>query len=305
MKTYEIPTEGEMVELSAISIDSGTQPRETHQNTVNHYADLLSNGTKFPPVVLFHDGKKKHLASGFHRYFAHRQNGLTEIEAVIIKGTLRDAQWFAMGSNTHGRPLTTDERQNNIRRALLDAEWGKLSDRDLASHLDCSKTTILRARQALEGEGKLDKTKVVWSKDEDGNIVKAKIKDEKLETKTFKEETAQESKTIEQEIDEVKMMPPAPLDEREQQLQEAADTINQLETENQRLKDIVATGQWDASDIEKMDVEETIKELREKVMILEMENKTLRNSRDMYQNRNAELVSMVKGLQAKLKKLGS
>jgi DNA-binding transcriptional regulator YhcF (GntR family) len=299
MKTYEIPSEGEMVQLSAISTTSGTQPRQTHQETVNHYADLLSNGTKFPPVIVFNDGKKKHLASGFHRYFAHRQNGLTEIEAVIIKGTLRDAQWFAMGSNAHGRPLTAQERQTNIRRALLDAEWGQLSDRDLASHLDCSKTTILRARQALEGEGKLEKTNVVWSKDDEGKIVKTKVKKDE----TPKKETTEE--TIEQEIEAVKMMPEAPLDEREQELQEAADTINQLETENQRLKDIVATAQWDASDIEKMDVEETLKDLREKIKLLEMENKSLRSSRDMYQNRNAELISLVKSLQAKLKKLGA
>ena len=39
------------------------------------------------------------------------------------------------------------------------------------------------------------------------------------------------------------------------------------------------------------------------IRVLEIEIKTLRESRDMFQNRNAELMRTVKGLQAKQKKL--
>jgi len=78
--------------------------------------------------------------------------------------------------------------------------------------------------------------------------------------------------------------------------------VNALSTENQRLRDAIAVGQWEATDIEKIDAEETIKELREQIRLLEIDNRALRDSRDMFQNRNAELMKMVKSLQAKLKK---
>jgi chromosome segregation ATPase len=83
-----------------------------------------------------------------------------------------------------------------------------------------------------------------------------------------------------------------------------ANTVNELAEENQKLKDAIAIGAWDATDIEKEDAEETITVLREQIRVMEIEVKTLRESRDMFQSRNAELMQTVKSLQAKLKKLG-
>jgi hypothetical protein len=79
--------------------------------------------------------------------------------------------------------------------------------------------------------------------------------------------------------------------------------VELLSAENQRLKDAIAVGQWDATDIEKIDAQETINELREQIRLLEIDNRALRDSRDMFQNRNAELMQLVKSLQSKLKKL--
>ncbi len=62
-------------------------------------------------------------------------------------------------------------------------------------------------------------------------------------------------------------------------------------------------GQWDASEIEKIDVQDTLAELREQIRVLEIDNHALRDSRDMFQNRNADLMKTVKALQSKLKKL--
>ena len=50
-------------------------------------------------------------------------------------------------------------------------------------------------------------------------------------------------------------------------------------------------------------MQDTITELREQIRIMEIDNHALRDSRDMFQNRNAELMKSVKVLQAKLKKL--
>ena len=97
--------------------------------------------------------------------------------------------------------------------------------------------------------------------------------------------------------------PPPEEDAEDHRVQELVETINEVNAENQRLKDAIALGQWDASDIEKMDAEETIAQLREQIRVLEIDNHALRDSRDMFQNRNAELMKTVKSLQAKLKKL--
>jgi FtsZ-binding cell division protein ZapB len=82
-----------------------------------------------------------------------------------------------------------------------------------------------------------------------------------------------------------------------------AEIANSLSQENTILKDQIAIGQWDATDIEKIDIQETVTELRKQIHVLEIENRTLRDSRDMYQNRNAELMGTIKSLQSKLKKL--
>ena len=95
---------------------------------------------------------------------------------------------------------------------------------------------------------------------------------------------------------------PAP--EFEDKILELTDTVTQLHEENTLLKDKIALGQWDATEIEKIDAEELIADLRNQIKLLEMENKSLRDSRDMYQNRNSELMRTVKALTAKLKKAG-
>ena len=98
--------------------------------------------------------------------------------------------------------------------------------------------------------------------------------------------------------------PPTPHNQAEDdKLSELTETISTLSSENQTLKDKIAVGQWDASDIEKVDIQDVVLELRENIRVLEIDNKALRESRDMYQNRNAEMIRTISGLQAKLKKL--
>jgi prefoldin subunit 5 len=91
--------------------------------------------------------------------------------------------------------------------------------------------------------------------------------------------------------------------ELNEKIDELSQTINMLADENTVMRDKIAIGQWDASEIEKIDAEQTIKDLREQIRILEADNKAMRQSRDMFQNRNSELMKTVKSLQNKLKKL--
>jgi chromosome segregation ATPase len=87
-----------------------------------------------------------------------------------------------------------------------------------------------------------------------------------------------------------------------EEIKQLEDLVGDLSDENQKLKDTIAIQSWDATDIEKEDIQETVKELRERIAILERENNSLRSSRDMYMNQAAELQRINKKLQAALKR---
>lgn len=78
-------------------------------------------------------------------------------------------------------------------------------------------------------------------------------------------------------------------DPRDDMLKELADTIQSLIEENTLLRDKNLIGQWNATEIEKIDVTETLEELRRKNSLLEKENISLVGDRNWYQNRAAEI----------------
>jgi len=89
----------------------------------------------------------------------------------------------------------------------------------------------------------------------------------------------------------------------EDRIRELTDVINELSEENKNLMQIIATQRWDASDIEKDWIEEELKKLQKENELLKIDNKSLRYSRDMFQSRNAELITSLNALTKKLKKL--
>jgi len=86
-------------------------------------------------------------------------------------------------------------------------------------------------------------------------------------------------------------------------IRELTDVINELSEENRSLTEIIAAQLWDASDIERDWIQEELKELRKENELLKIDNKSLRYSRDMFQNRNAELTASLNSYAKKLKKL--
>lgn len=261
--------------LDVIRLDGDTQPREQiNQERVDLYAEDMVSGDKFPPVTVHHDGSRYWLSSGFHRYFATKKAGHVSIECEIITGTLQDAQIYACGANARGvlTPSPNDIRRSVLR--LLNLEPSKTwTNAQIARHVGCSKVTVGRVRSTLEPQASTQRT----YQRKDGTTVT--VDAAKLASKK-----------------------PSIKPEPDDKVQELADTINHLEEENKRLRDAVAVGQWEATEIEKIDAKETIEELREQIRQLEIDNAALRDSRDMFQNRNAELMKTVKSLQAKLKK---
>ena len=63
-----------------------------------------------------------------------------------------------------------------------------------------------------------------------------------------------------------------------------------LNDENTQLKDIIASQQWNATEFEKDYILHEITELRKQVLVLEKSEQSAIASRDMFQDRNAELL---------------
>ena len=273
------------IKLSFITIDAGTQARQKiNQDVVNEYAQLLTEGAVFPPIVVF--GEKNILADGWHRFFAHRAAGIKEIEIDSREGDVRDAIFYGFGANkSRGLQMNQEDTRSIIGRLLMDNEWAKLGDRKIADHVGVSSTTVLRLRQAMEGAGQLIKqtTKTVVRNGKEFEV-DVSVNQQKEEP-TIASAVTNESHP--QDLQEIK---------------ELSDMVNDLSEEYQKLKDTIAIGAWDATDIEKEDIQETVKELRERIAILERENNSLRSSRDMYMNQAAELQRINKKLQAALKR---
>ena len=274
--------------LLNIRTDGGTQPRlELDQNLVKEYAEVMREGVVFPPVEVFHDGSEYWLVDGFHRYFGYKANGLTSIEAIVHTGTLREAQFYAWkANNKHGNRLKAEDIRAILRIMLTDEEYSKWSNNHIAKELDISSMTVGRVRVAMQEEAKTPAQTTVTYVDKHGNTTTMKT-DKKKKAKTTKPDVT----TANPEVKEL-----------EQKVKELATTVNTLAEENTVMRDKIAVGQWDASEIEKIDAEETIKNLREQIRVLEIDNKSMRESRDIYQNENAEMMRTIKSLKAKLKK---
>ena len=277
--------------LLNIRTDGGTQPRlELDQNLVKEYAEVMREGVVFPPVEVFHDGSEYWLVDGFHRYFGYKANGLTSIEAIVHTGTLREAQFYAWkANNKHGNRLKPEDIRAIIRIMLTDEEYSKWSNNHIAKELDISSMTVGRVRVAMQEESKTPAQTTVTYVDKHGNTTTMKT-DKKKKATTQRPTTKPDVTTAN------------PVTELEQKVKELATTVNTLAEENTVMRDKIAIGQWDASEIEKIDAEETINNLRERIRVLEIDNKSLRESRDIYQNENAEMMRTIKTLKTKLKK---
>lgn len=283
-----------LLSIRSIRTDGGTQARERlDEKLVEQYSEEMSEGDVFPPVIVYHDGSSYWLADGFHRFFAGRKLNNKEIEAEVRQGTQRDAQLFALSANRRrGLHMSPADIRKSVIIMLKDEEWSKWSAREIARHVGCSNKTVSKIRIELEESGETKENDAVVYVDKHGR--------ETTMTTRKKEKTPQQE-LIEEEKPE--QPEEKPVDPRDQQIAELVDTINVLEAENQRLRDAIAIGQWDATDIEKIDAQETIEELRERIRILEIDNASLKDSRDMFQARNDELMRSVKSMSAKLKRV--
>jgi hypothetical protein len=268
-----------------IKIDGGTQARVSlNQDGVKEYAESMREGDVFPPITVFFDGSDYWLADGFHRYFATKTNAFTSIDAEVKNGTLDDANLFAFSANSkRGLSMTFEDNRNIIYAMLRHPEWSKWTNTAIAKHIGVSSMTVGRVKATMEK--KEDEPTVKKYVDKSGKESTVDTSKLKTKQKIKKPDVTTAPSDLEQKVSELS-----------DQVNELGDTVNILSDENSLLRDKIAIGQWNASEIEKIDIEETVANLRERVRILEIDNKALRDSRDMYQSRNAEMIKELKSL---------
>jgi hypothetical protein len=76
----------------------------------------------------------------------------------------------------------------------------------------------------------------------------------------------------------------------EHRILELSDVIDMLNEENKHYKDIIASQQWNATEFEKDYILNELTELRHQISVLEKSESSAIASRDMFQDRNAELI---------------
>jgi len=279
--------------LLNIRIDGGTQARlQLNQDVVAEYAEKMREGEVFPPVTVFFDGSDYWLADGFHRYFATKSNAKTSIDCDVENGTQQEAKKYSWKANTRrGLRLNHDDYRNIILAMLQDIEAKEWSNRKIAEWVGVTHTTVNKIKNSLEADSSEPKEKKYITKHGTESVMKTENIGKTKPKTTAPDMTS--ARMVEQEV----------VLELNEKIDELSQTINMLADENTLMRDKIAIGQWDATEIEKIDAQQTIADLREQLRILEADNKALRQSRDMFQNRNSELMKTVKALQTKLKKL--
>jgi hypothetical protein len=262
-----------LLKLDEITLIEGNHARlKINQKQVSHYAALMKDGAIFPPVIVF--GEENILSDGWHRYYATKQNKGKEIMAERKPGGAREARLYSYEANNHGLPPTPKERIANVTAMLQDQEWAEWPDSRIAKHCGVARATVWRLRKVVSLKQFAPKTTKTSPK---------------AAPDTPKETPTEAPKTLSTPISEID----------EDEFNDMAETVSELQKEVTMLRDIIASKRWDATEIEQEDILDTVKELRTQIEILEEENRTLRISRDTHQERCAELIRINKSLQKK------
>jgi hypothetical protein len=151
--------------LESINVYGGTQARvTTNDDAIASYADEMTNGAVFPPIVVYYDGATHWLADGFHRYLAAKRIERPTILANVEAGGRTDALRHALGANaTNGVYRNNADKRNAVEIAL--EEWSDLANPVLADICKVSVELVRRTRSQLTQSGKLQAGGTVTGRD--------------------------------------------------------------------------------------------------------------------------------------------
>jgi hypothetical protein len=134
------------IKLSAIEMDTSIQCRASIiTETVTDYAERMTEGDPFPPVILFGDSKRCWIGDGWHRIMAAKQIGALDIDADLEPGDRVQALQHALGANAaNGLHRTNADKRRCVTIAL--AEFPDMSSRAIADMCGVDHKTVESAR---------------------------------------------------------------------------------------------------------------------------------------------------------------
>ena len=144
----------EELAISSLRSDGGTQSRAAlSTTTIAEYAESMTAGAVFPPIVVYWDGRTRWVADGFHRVGAHVKLGRDRIACDVRQGTQRDAILFSVSANaTHGLRRSTADKKHAVELLLADSKWSKKSDRWIAEAAGVGHPFVAKLRPQLESD---------------------------------------------------------------------------------------------------------------------------------------------------------
>jgi len=272
--------------LVSIVVDKEFQSRvKLEPDVIEEYKDSILNEDELPPIEIFDVDGKYYLIDGFHRYYAFKKLNRTSIPAHLTKGEHFKAVQASLKANTaHGLRRTVPDKHNIIRKALDDIEFGSMSDRELAFELKVSPVLVKKIRTA-EGKPKsinkfTTKRNLQLADDQKVNVIK---------------NAHQEAST------EINQLSSVELNNVENELKE--ESIQHLIAENENLNQRLAMKAFIGTEEEKNALNEIIDQLKKEVYLLTKENTALKNSRDTYQQENAQLKRQIYAINKEIKEL--
>lgn len=199
-KSIEGPNGGIVtnVPIEALILDPKLQTREMtgrgtgDKDTVERYYEKMSEGVKFPPIVVYNVGTKLLVVDGFQRILAAKKCRFLDFSAEIVRTkdgnpvTWEDAVAYACQANEeHGKPRTQADRRKALNLFLdtialenvggvlkLKPEWSARSVAAAVKVSDFLVKTVFRERKINnpKGKGKAE----VMEEEPDGKAVTEK-----------------------------------------------------------------------------------------------------------------------------------
>lgn len=162
---FSMATQTQDLPLDSINIYGGTQARvRTTDEAVESYAEEMTLGTVFPPIIVYFDGATHWLADGFHRYLATKRNQQPTIKAEVHAGGRTDALRHALGANaTNGVYRSNADKRNAVEIAL--EEWPDRANPVIAEICRVSPDLVRRCRTDMAASGKLEPRERVTGRD--------------------------------------------------------------------------------------------------------------------------------------------
>lgn len=153
MDTNNMGPGSSAINLTSIVVKSEFQPRvKLDLEVVQDYVERLKDGDTFPPVIVYKVSENNYiLASGFHRFEAHKIIQSKQINAVIREySSDLEVLKEAIESNVrHGARLKNEDKRRSVTLVLKNSEGKNLADNYVAKICGVSNHLVKDIREEL------------------------------------------------------------------------------------------------------------------------------------------------------------